>query len=156
MSFGTWCFAALSAAWSCYSVVSVHDGDTLTVMVEGRRVAIRCAGFDAPELRQSYGDAARCELAALVVDGVDFDPGHPDRYGRVVTSVRTARGEDIALRMVEAGAAWWYRQYARGRTDLKNAESSARSDRRGLWAAPGAVPPWEFRKRVGKPAKTYR
>jgi endonuclease YncB( thermonuclease family) len=118
-------------------------------------VTIRCAGFDAPELAQSYGAEARAALVDLVAGGVDMDPGSPDRYGRVVAYLRTVDGRDVAREMVSSGSAWWYRQYARGRADLGAAESSARAERRGLWARPGAVPPWEFRKGTRKPSKVY-
>ena len=35
-------------------VVSVHDGDTLTVLVGKQQVKVRLAEIDAPELGQPY------------------------------------------------------------------------------------------------------
>ena len=35
-------------------VVSVHDGDTLTVLVGKQQIKVRLAEIDAPELRQPY------------------------------------------------------------------------------------------------------
>jgi len=40
-------------------VVSVHDGDTITVLTDGRQVKVRLHGIDAPELGQAYGQAAK-------------------------------------------------------------------------------------------------
>jgi endonuclease YncB( thermonuclease family) len=50
-------------------------------------------------------------------------------------------------KLVKQGWCWWYRKYAPGNTMLEGLEKEAREDRRGLWADPGPVPPWEWRKR---------
>jgi endonuclease YncB( thermonuclease family) len=56
--------APLALALSCSSwagtpaegvVVSVHDGDTLTVLVGKQEVKVRLAEIDAPEVGQPYG-----------------------------------------------------------------------------------------------------
>jgi hypothetical protein len=39
------------------------------------------------------------------------------------------------------------RKYAQGDTELKKLEKEARDARKGLWADPQPVPPWEWRKR---------
>jgi len=39
--------------------VGVHDGDTLTLLVERQPVKVRLAGIDAPELAQPYGQKAK-------------------------------------------------------------------------------------------------
>lgn len=46
-------------------VVSVHDGDTLTVLVGKQQVKVRLAEIDAPELRQSFGNRSKQSLAEL-------------------------------------------------------------------------------------------
>src|ERR1035437_8096284 len=46
-------------------VVSVHDGDTLTVLVGKQQVKVRLAEIDAPELRQPFGQRSRQSLAEL-------------------------------------------------------------------------------------------
>jgi endonuclease YncB( thermonuclease family) len=46
-------------------VVSVHDGDTLTLRTDdGRTLKVRLQGIDAPELGQPFGKRSRDELAA--------------------------------------------------------------------------------------------
>ena len=48
-------------------VLSVHDGDTLTVLLDGRHEKVRLNGIDAPELdQQPWGVQARDTLKALV------------------------------------------------------------------------------------------
>jgi micrococcal nuclease len=42
---------------------------------------------------------------------------------------------------------WWYRKYAPWNTELEQLEVEARAGRKGMWADPHPVPPWEWRKR---------
>jgi endonuclease YncB( thermonuclease family) len=128
-------------------VVGVHDGDTITVLTpDKRQIKIRFAEIDAPELSQPYGKKAK-QLLSLMVFGKDVSitPVTTDRYRRIVARVFQGNS-DINLAMVQAGAAWAYRQYL---TDpsLLEAESEARNARTGLWALqPDQItPPWEWR-----------
>lgn len=133
-------------------VVAVADGDTVTVLDADQTThRIRLQGIDAPESRQAFGQRARQYLAALVhhqevVVAID----KIDRFGRVV-GVIYRDGEDINLRMVQAGMAWHYRQYAREQTPEQRrayaaAEQQARQEQRGLWADPNPMAPWDFRR----------
>ncbi|MFM7320492.1 MAG: thermonuclease family protein [Armatimonadota bacterium] len=128
-------------------VVSVADGDTITVLAPGnRQVKVRLDGIDAPESRQDYGQRAKQAASDLVFGKqVSVDIRTRDRYGRSVGVVRVG-GTDVNTALVEGGWAWWYRQYAPGNTVLSRAESSARAAKRGLWASSAPVPPWEFRR----------
>jgi len=47
--------------------------------------------------------------------------------------------------MVAEGYAWHYKQYSKD-ADLVKAEKEAREAKKGLWADPNPVPPWEYRK----------
>jgi len=49
--------------------------------------------------------------------------------------------------LVKQGWYLWYRKYAPGDTVLEGLEHEAREGRKGLWADPQPVPPWEGRKR---------
>ena len=69
------------------TVLSVGDGDTLTVTGTSGRRTIRLACVDAPETAQTpYGYAARAALQQLVPVGsnVQIKVGDTDRYGRTV------------------------------------------------------------------------
>ena len=48
--------------------------------------------------------------------------------------------------LVRRGWYWWYRKYAPGDTVLEGREKEARMSKKGLWADPQPVPPWEWRK----------
>jgi micrococcal nuclease len=48
--------------------------------------------------------------------------------------------------LVKDGWCWWYRKYAPGDAVLDELEKAAREERKGLWANPQPVPPWEWQK----------
>ena len=128
-------------------VVGVADGDTLTVLTDGKRqVRVRLAGIDAPERRQPYGTRARQGLSALGFGrAAQVEVEDTDRYGRPVGRVRVG-GRDVNAEMVRRRAAWVYVRYNRD-PSLVPLEAEARAARLGVWALPEAarVPPWEWR-----------
>ena len=44
-------------------VVGVHDGDTLTLLVNEKQYKVRLDGIDAPELGQDFGTRAKQALS---------------------------------------------------------------------------------------------
>jgi endonuclease YncB( thermonuclease family) len=46
-------------------------------------------------------------------------------------------------KFVKQGWCWWYRKYAPGDTVLEGLEKETREAKKGLWADPQPVPPWE-------------
>jgi micrococcal nuclease len=56
-------------------------------------------------------------------------------------------GTSVNQEFVKQGWCWWYRKYAPGDTVLEGLEREAREAKKGLWADPQPVPPWEWRKR---------
>jgi len=73
-----------------------------------------------------------------------------DRYGRQVCRVYVD-GQDVGLRRIYDGMAWWYRQYAHEQSPEDGAqyefeENKARLRRSGLWSDPSPVPPWEWQE----------
>lgn len=151
----------LMAATACAGpitarVVSVHDGDTITVLTpEKRQIKIRFAEIDAPELAQPYGKKAKQLLSRMVFGKeVSITPITTDPYRRIVARVFQGN-RDINLAMVQSGATWAYRQYL---TDpsLLEAEAEARNARTGLWALqPDQImPPWTWRHATRRSART--
>ncbi len=140
--------AETSAAELSGRVVSIADGDTLTLLVDGhKQVKVRLAEIDTPEKGQPYGSKARQALADLAFKkDARVAWTERDRYGRVVGRV-FVDGLDVNAEMVRQGHAWVYRQYAKDKS-LFDLEQEARSAKRGLWALSEAenVPPWEWRK----------
>lgn len=132
------------------TVVSVTDGDTLDVRVDGRTETVRLIGINAPESGECYSAEAEDALAALVAVGtvqLTTDVSERDRFGRLLRYLWAADGLFVNEALVEAGAAL-AREYPpdtalAGR--LAAAEQRARSAERGLWApdacgAPSAAP----------------
>lgn len=133
-------------------VVSVADGDTLTVVVGGHEVRIRLAEIDAPERGQPWAARSRDTLRSLV-DGqtVQIFETDRDRWGRVVGRVYLD-GRDVNAELVQSGAAWAFLRY---QTDPRFSayQADARQRRVGLWSLPDneTIAPWEWRagQRVG-------
>ena len=127
-------------------VVSVHDGDTLTVLVGKQQVKVRLADIDAPELHQPFGSRSKESLAALCVnEAAKLMQTARDRYGRAVGRVECA-GMDASAHQVATGMAWVFPRYAPKDSPLYRLEADAKSARRGLWEDSGPVPPWEWRR----------
>ena len=60
-------------------------------------------------------------------------------------------GVDVNLEQVKTGYAWWYRYYAKtqpeaDRVSYEEAEDTAKADKRGLWAEPNPINPYDWRK----------
>lgn len=125
-------------------VVSVHDGDTITILVEKEQVKIRLFGIDAPELKQPYGKKSKQFLSNLIAGQiVEVEKNGNDRYGRTIGTV-SLNGEDINAQMVENGYAWAYRRFSK---KYAPQESEAKFEKRGLWRD-DPIPPWKWRKQI--------
>ena len=132
-------------------VVGVLDGDTIDVLTPVKAlVRVRLAGIDAPEKKQAFGNVSKQTLSDLVFSReVVVEWRKKDRYGRIVGKV-LVDGIDMDLKMVTAGMAWHYKQYAKeqsatDRESYASAEDAARAKRVGLWRDKDPIPPWTFR-----------
>jgi micrococcal nuclease len=128
-------------------VVAIADGDTLSVLRDGKAVKIRLHGIDTPEKAQAFGTRAR-QFASDLVFGqtVTVRVRDVDRYGRLVGEVMLSDGRSLNHELVAAGLAWWYRQYAKDDASLAKLEAEAKAAKRGLWSDPHAVAPWTWRR----------
>lgn len=126
-------------------VVGVADGDTLTVLRDGRQVKVRLANIDAPEKKQAYGTRSKQALSLLCFGrNAVLDVGETDRYGRMVAVVHCG-GVNANAAQVRNGMAWVYRQYNHD-IGLLGIEAAARAARTGLWADQNPQEPWLYRK----------
>lgn len=128
-------------------LVSVSDGDTLRVKVQGVVMDVRLAGIDAPEYDQPYGQNAKQELKALIGKSTCvLVPIDTDRYGRTVAFVWVG-DRSVNRAMVERGAAWFNVEFASD-ASLYDVEQEARRAKRGLWALPARerIEPWLWRR----------
>jgi micrococcal nuclease len=128
-------------------VVGISDGDTISVLREGKAVKVRLHGVDAPEKAQAFGTQARKFTGDLAFQQtVTVAIRDTGRYGRLVGEVLLPDGRSLNQELVRAGMAWWYRQYAPHDTTLAQLEAEARTAKRGLWADAHPVPPWQWRQ----------
>lgn len=147
---------ALLSAFGVYQyapgrVLSVADGDTLTVYTEKReRKKVRLYGVDAPEGKQAWGPEARDFVNDLVfLQEVELNVMETDQYGRAVALVKLADGRILNEELVKNGHAWVYRRYCREAFcgNWIDMELAARAKKQGLWSQKNPVAPWNWRKR---------
>ena len=125
-------------------VVSIQDGDTLTVLVARRQIKVRLAGIDAPERDQPFGEKSWQSLSQMAFNRtVSVAMQKIDDYGRTVGTVTVAR-LNVEGEQVQRGLAWVYRQYSHD-SQLLALEAEAKAARRGLWADANPIPPWDWR-----------
>ncbi|MFB2772275.1 thermonuclease family protein [Pelatocladus sp. BLCC-F211] len=150
---------ALSEQWT---VVSVADGDTITVKRGSETTKIRFCGIDAPETAKSgkpgqpFGNEAREKLRSLVATAknqVIIIPVETDRYGRTVAEVMASGKGDVEVsfqeEMLKSGMARVYPAFVDkcpNKEAFKLAEEIGKSKRLGIWGDSSSIPPWEFRK----------
>jgi endonuclease YncB( thermonuclease family) len=138
--------AAASAGELAGKVVRVHDGDTLTVLVDSHQIRVRLTDIDAPELGQAFGRRSRDSLAEMCAGVVArvVEQGH-DRYGRTLGRV-TCASFDTNTEQVRRGMAWVFVRYAAKNSPLYQLQAEARLARRGLWLEPQPIAPWDWRQ----------
>jgi endonuclease YncB( thermonuclease family) len=129
-------------------VVSVADGDTITILNGSHRTKIRLYGIDTPEKAQAFGKQAKKFTASLTSGKqVSVKVYDTDRYGRSVGVVFVS-GTNVNQEIIRNGYAWQYRKYCKASfcSDWSRLEQNARRDRRGLWADNSPQAPWKWRK----------
>ena len=133
-------------------VAGVTDGDTVTVLVNKTTIKVRLEGIDAPESKQSYGTKSKQALSEMIFgNNVLVKKTGEDRYGRTLGVIMLGE-ENINAKMIEDGWAWHYKKY-NNEERLAKLEVEARSAKRGLWADPNALAPWDYRERQKRPEK---
>ncbi len=110
-----------NTSFNCVTVVKVYDADTIFVNIPGqhplfgKRIGVRIAGIDTPELRTRNGcEKARAQEARNLVDQwirqssrVDIVNVQRDKYFRVLGTV-LLDGKSIAPALIGQGLAYPY------------------------------------------------
>ncbi len=131
-------------------VVSVTDGDTITVKHSDSPEKIRLYGIDAPEIEQPFGQEAHKFVHNLLnLQMVEVKPievkGNSEQYERTVAWIYYGEGKNrkcLNEEILKAGLAWHYKDFSKDQ-NLADLEKEAHTKKVGLWADP--IPPWEFR-----------
>ena len=134
-----------------YTILSIGDGDTITVVERNKRIKVRLACIDAPENSQTpYGYTSKKTLQGLLPIGsqITLKTKTTDRYGRSVAEVLKG-STNINQYLVGTGNAFVYWQYISGcdRQTYSRLENDARLKGVGVWGVPGGIQrPWDYRR----------
>ncbi|MDQ7787729.1 MAG: thermonuclease family protein [Thermodesulfovibrionales bacterium] len=137
------------------SVIAVHDGDTVSVLLDKKQEKIRLIGIDAPEMGQKpWGEGAKNYLESILnASGqqvrIERDVEERDTYGRMLAYFWTTKGEMVNVMMVRGGFAMLYTfpPNVRYVHELTEAQTEARNARAGVWSENGLQEkPRDYRK----------
>ncbi|HKO42859.1 MAG TPA: thioredoxin domain-containing protein [Pyrinomonadaceae bacterium] len=149
-------------------VTEVRDGQSIVVVVNGRKLNVQLRGVAAPVLIQDFGGLSRLHLSNLVLDKpveVQFSQLQSEQVvARIIWN-----DLDIGLQLIRDGAAWFDKVGNHSMTDeeralYSEAERLARNEMRGLWSDGSPMPPWEWKRaqearlaaRLEQVATTYK
>ncbi|NYT86521.1 thermonuclease family protein [Pusillimonas harenae] len=137
-------------------VVRVADGDTFTMLINGKQERIRMSSIDAPEVTkdrerpgQPMAQASRDALTRLISGKtISVQCFEQDRYERNICDVPLDDGMTANQKQVQAGMAWANME-KRGKfmrdSKLPDLEQQARGKRLGIWQEGKPVQPWVWR-----------
>ena len=138
-----------------FRVVSVHDGDTVSLLINNKQQKVRLIGIDAPEIGQKlWGDEAKRHLESLIGSSsqevkIEYDVEKNDKHGRVLAYLWTPENVLINLMMIKSGYAVLYSvppnvKYA---DEFRKAQEEARNLKLGIWSENGLRKmPRDYRK----------
>lgn len=126
-------------------VTAVHDGDTVSVIINNREERVRLIGIDAPELGQEpWGRKAKRKLQDIMrktekTVRIELDVEERDKYGRLLAYLWTKDGRLINEEMIKSGYALLYTispnvKYVER---LREAQEIASRKKAGIWGEKG-------------------
>jgi micrococcal nuclease len=127
----------------------VVDGDTVVVLLDGRRERVRLLNIDTPETVaedrpvECLGPEASEFTKHLLPPGTEvtlaFDIERRDQYGRMLAAVYTADGENVNVKIAREGLAYavTFGENDRFRPLVQAAMEEARDAHRGLFDPTG-------------------
>jgi micrococcal nuclease len=145
LAYDKYSFSKQNAAEPFVSIVSVADGDTVTVLIDRKEEKVRLIGIDAPELGQKpWGRKSKQYMEDLLrASGwkvrLEYDVERRDKYGRILAYIRTTDERIINLLMVKGGYAMLFTVPPNVRyvNELTAAQTEARSNDLGIWSRKG-------------------
>ncbi|NBD18442.1 MAG: micrococcal nuclease-like nuclease [Cyanobacteria bacterium] len=152
------CSNVSASSYPTVEVISVSDGDTITVKENGSKTTVRLACIDAPERLQKGGTASTNYLKKYIAAGktVGLRKVTTDRSGRTVGEIYR-NGDSLNLIMVQRGQAVVDERYLDACSDRKKqflqAEQRAQSSNLGFWKQPNVMP-WEYRQGIRENSST--
>jgi micrococcal nuclease len=119
-------------------VLSITDGDTINVSLNGESYSVRLIGMDSPEGGAPFATEATDLTAELLLGKTVYfvvDVSETDRYDRLLRYV-LVDNTFVNLRLVQAGLAWArdYPPDTSCSSAFHEAEKHARAEGLGFWA----------------------
>lgn len=136
-----------SVASSPYKVISIKDGDTFVVLIDGKEQVVRLAHIDCPEKSQPFSVGAKA-FASDQAFGKYVSLTHNNKYDRnhrLIAEVILADGRNLNKELVSNGLAWHFKKYSDD-TAYAALENKARLARIGIWKDRNLLAPWEWRR----------
>jgi micrococcal nuclease len=126
------CFWVQIEAQNSATVIRVIDGDTYQ-MLQGKRIfTVRLLNIDAPETKQSFGEAAKDSVSKLILGKtVGIEVVKLDKYKRTLVNL-SINGKALDSILITNGWAWYYKEYS-FKNSLELLQNKAISKRLGLW-----------------------
>lgn len=147
---------ASAFAQNSATVIRVVDGDTYQLLKGKRVFTARLLNVDAPETKQSFGEAAKDSVSKLILGKtVQFDSVKLDRYDRVLGNI-SIKGMALDSLLIANGWAWFYAEYS-NKVELEKLQNEAVNKRLGLWKCGfnRVCPPSVYRKLNAKNRAKY-
>ncbi len=129
------------------TVLSIYDGDTMTLRCVGQKVKVRLYCIDTAEMKQTpWGIQARDYLRSITPKKVSLVKIDTDRYGRIVGEVYSDQ-LNLNLALIKASKAAVYNTYCK-KPEYKKAERHAKKSHNGIWSQSGLhQTPWIWRRK---------
>jgi endonuclease YncB( thermonuclease family) len=136
---------ALSWADFLARVVTVHEGDRLTIRHDGRNETIYIKDIDCPELKQAYGKQAKQVITAYVGSrDVMVRALKRGRNGLGTAEILLQDGRNVGHELLKEGLAWARPEKGQDQS-LEDMEQLAKAERKGLWSDSNPVAPWKWK-----------
>lgn len=133
--------AALSG--TIYFCPHVIDGDTIIVIIGGKKEKVRLIGVDTPETDGPYTkkEPFNREASAFTKNMTEgkyvklkYDRERRDKYGRLLAYVYLEDSTFLNVELIKEGYATVFRKFRfKYRDDFIHYESEARKSKKGLW-----------------------
>ncbi len=137
-------------------VHQVHDGDTVTLRLNGKKYRTRLIGIDAPEIGQKpWGIRAKQHLIKIMRQTnwtvtVETDDERQDKYGRLLAYLWTKKNTMINEKMLADGFAVTMSvdPNIKYTERFGRAEQNAQKAKKGIWGPDGLTEtPAEYKRK---------
>jgi micrococcal nuclease len=128
-----------------YRITQFHDGDTISVEMDGQEEEVRFIGVDTPETQdprkavQCFGHAASAFTKQLIGDKpvrleADALSSNRDRYGRLLRYVYLPDGRLVQAEIIKEGYGFAYTSFPFTKSEeFTTYQRQAREQTKGLW-----------------------